>query len=323
MNHFNLEITEMRAAEFAAAEDVDKGVWLSLMLYCVAVENRGVIENCMEWTERQWLLTANIQQQNIIKTSTLWEWEGPDLHLWGYPFHHQHKVDSGRAGGKKGGRPPKANPPQNPPQNPPPNPKGKVREDKGKVREGAASPTPDPTPPALPESRDVDPMLVEDRKPDGKKERAAPGDPPDLAEYLGMAEAHARGNPDGFVIPPQFVRWWHGLRVSAAWEKANGVPVPNTPEARWSDLLTMARNEYRAGKLAAHGPSQSQKKKEAAARMQSLLASPPTARWVEWARENLGWQVDDDAEWSASEASARKELWAAWNSEQNKTKQAA
>lgn len=182
------------------------------------------------------------------------------------------------------------------------------------------------TPSALSEASKVNPMLVEDPKLSQKKEEAGGGNPPDLVAYLGMAEAHAQGNPDGFVIPPSFVRWWHGLRLSRQWERANGVPIPNSLEARWSDLLTMARDKQREGTLmtfVAGGNSPAAKKKEAAARMADLLSRPPIERWAEWARENLNWLVDDDAEWQTSEASARKELWAAWTSHENAQKQAA
>jgi hypothetical protein len=116
------------------------------------------------------------------------------------------------------------------------------------------------------------------------------------------------------------------MDTAGGWEKASGQPVPNTVEARFADLKVMARAEHHQGRLHtyANGVGYARaKKKEAAERMAELLAKPPVKRWAEWAREHLGWRVDDDAEWQTSEASARKELWAAWTSEENKKKQAA
>lgn len=193
-----------------------------------------------------------------------------------------------------------------------------IREGEG---EKAPPPSADSPPSASPPESDVAPKLVEDRKLVGKKESAGV-ESPELLVYLAEAGRHGRGNPDGFEIPAGFVRFWHGMRAARGWERANGVPIPNTLDARWNDLLTMARSEHREGRLLSfmngNQPSPAQKKKEAAGRMAELLAGPPCAGWQEWARERLGWNVPDDAPWAESEVSARKELWAAWRSEMNK-----
>lgn len=174
------------------------------------------------------------------------------------------------------------------------------------------SPFPESSPPALPKSREVDPSSVEDRDSQPKKERG--GEPPDLVVYLGMAEAHALGNPDGFVIPAQFVRWWHGMRISREWERANGMPVPNSPEARWNDLLTLARDKHREGSLqsfANGGPGAAQKKKEAGA---DLLE--PDGNWRRFALEKLGFEPA--AEWGKISSQLKKEITAAWLAEKNR-----
>lgn len=154
-----------------------------------------------------------------------------------------------------------------------------------------------------------------------KKERAAVlEDPPDLILYLALADDHARGNGEGFSVPPAFVRWWHGLRVSTGWEKASGMPVPNTTEARWQDCLTLARTKHHARELAPFAMSApGEKKKSAAARLAEKLKAPPGGQWREFARERLGWSlVADDAPWEQSEPSARRELWLAWEADQRR-----
>lgn len=176
------------------------------------------------------------------------------------------------------------------------------------------SPFPESSPSALPDSREVDPQSVEDPGITPKKEEGRGGDPPDLIEYLGMAESHAKGNPDGFSIPPAFVRHWHDIRTAGGWEKTSGQPVPNTVEARFADLKVMARAEHHQGRLQSYAngaATPAQKKKEAASD-----EPEPEGDWKRFARESLGFEPA--SEWEKLSPRLKKEITAAWMAEKNR-----
>jgi len=150
MDFLNLQTTELRHPCFSGATALQRGVWLSLQLHCVAIENGGIIANCRDWTSRQWLLSVGIEKDEVADSCDLWHFEGSDLHVWNYPIHKQKQVEIGRAQGHhgvKGGRPPKE---KTPPETPPetltenrltPKDKGKDKE-KGKGREGQQQESP-------------------------------------------------------------------------------------------------------------------------------------------------------------------------------------
>lgn len=159
MNWLNLETNELRAPEFLTATALERGVWLSLLLHSVAVENGGRLVGAVDWTSRQWMVVCGLEKEEVLdEAGGLWKIEGDDVVVWGYPHDRQRQVEEGRAGGVKGGRPGKnraENPAGNPPQNPSgtlpetlgepspkPEGKGKVkeREGKGKVLPGAGAP---------------------------------------------------------------------------------------------------------------------------------------------------------------------------------------
>ena len=142
MNWLNLETNELRAPEFLGATALERGVWVSLLLHCVAVENGGRIAGAAEWSARQWLTVCGLEPEEVLETvSLLWTVQDADVVVWGYPHEKQLQVEAGRMGGSKGGRPRKTeakNPPENPAKNPPENPSQtlpktrKERKDKGK-----------------------------------------------------------------------------------------------------------------------------------------------------------------------------------------------
>lgn len=165
MNWLNLGANELRAPEFLGATALERGVWVSLLLHCVAVENGGRIAGAAWWSARQWLTVCGLEPEEVLETeSGLWKVETEDVVVWGYPHEKQLQVEAGRLGGSKGGRPRKTeakNPLDNPSENPLDNPSQtlpktrKERKDKGKegkengILPGAGAPAEEELPLAL------------------------------------------------------------------------------------------------------------------------------------------------------------------------------
>ena len=109
MNYLNLETRILHSPEFIGCEPVHQATWLKLMLYCAYQENGGVIENCGPWKCRQWQQTCGVMLDEVSAECELWEREGGNVTVWGYPAEIQDKVIEKRhrakVNGAKGGRP--------------------------------------------------------------------------------------------------------------------------------------------------------------------------------------------------------------------------
>jgi|688.fasta_scaffold203415_2 hypothetical protein len=151
-----------------------------------------------------------------------------------------------------------------------------------------------------------------------KKEEG--GDPPDLISYLVAIEKYNKGNPDGLVIPPAFVRHWHNLRVSTAWYKTGSeTPIPNDFSARLGDLKVLARSYQQRSELASFAtPVATAAKKETAP-----LPPCPTPDWHHFARTTVGWALPPDStlRWEDLSPGQRSEFQRNWDSEQRRKAQ--
>lgn len=108
MTYLNLNVNDLRGPEFVGEEPANRGVWLSLLSYCVSLENSGVIAGAGRWKSRMWEQSCGVTEAEAKAESALWQWKGDDMHVWGYPLNSQELVQKRRENGKKGGRP--ANP---------------------------------------------------------------------------------------------------------------------------------------------------------------------------------------------------------------------
>jgi hypothetical protein len=104
MKYLSIEIASLRSPEYLGEEPLQRATWLNLLSYCVAQENRGVIEGCGEWKDRMWQQVCGITAEEAGTKSSLWRWEGANLIVMFYP-HEAHDFtdrarESGRAGGK-------------------------------------------------------------------------------------------------------------------------------------------------------------------------------------------------------------------------------
>jgi hypothetical protein len=164
MEWLNLHTSLLDSPQVLGAEPIDRGTWLMLLRYCIGQENSGIIRDCKSWKDRKWQQIVRVTQAETQAITDLWQWQGNDLYVYGYPHDKQTEVQRLRSAGKRttpakakaaqingkhGGRPPK-NPTENPTENPTPKPntnptqtqhkpnkkpiEGKGREGKGKER---------------------------------------------------------------------------------------------------------------------------------------------------------------------------------------------
>lgn len=136
MKWLNFDLEELRKPEFVGADSDQKGVWLSVISWCAAVENGGKIIAARCWSAQMWQKTCGVSLKAMLKPSNLWSWEGENLVIWNYPLGKETQVKAGRSGGNEGGRPKKPNPTDNPSVNPTDNPKGRERKGIGMEGEG-------------------------------------------------------------------------------------------------------------------------------------------------------------------------------------------
>lgn len=104
MQWLNIRTATIRAPEFVREEPVNRATWLMLLTYCAEQENGGTISGAGQWKDRTWQQTCGVTLREVRRPSRLWNWEGADLHLWGYPAEKelivQRKREAASAGGK-------------------------------------------------------------------------------------------------------------------------------------------------------------------------------------------------------------------------------
>jgi len=104
VNWLNLKTSVKTAPEFVGCDPVHRATWLCLMLYCAEQENGGVILGCGSWGNRRWMQTCGVTKDEILDPCDLWQIEGGDLRLWGYPVEREAQVRAERDGGRRGGK---------------------------------------------------------------------------------------------------------------------------------------------------------------------------------------------------------------------------
>lgn len=111
MNWINLHIATLDGPEFVGSSPKERGIWLSLLRFCIGQENSGRISFCKSWKDRQWQQLIRVTKKEVSEPCRLWEWDGEDLVVFFYPVDKEEEVErkreTARANGAKGGRPPK------------------------------------------------------------------------------------------------------------------------------------------------------------------------------------------------------------------------
>ena len=91
---------------FALATSEQLGGWLRLILYCGHAENLGVIHDCRDWTESQWLRITRVSAKDIEGSVAIGfaSWHGKDLRVAHYDVDGQRKCESNRRVSHIGGK---------------------------------------------------------------------------------------------------------------------------------------------------------------------------------------------------------------------------
>ncbi len=102
MEWLNINVNTVRTDAYTSASNNERAVWFSLLIYCAAMENGGRIENCRDWNDLKWAITAGVRKRDVLACEKLVTFDGNNLTVMFYP-HEQHKsLLAKRAGGKKG-----------------------------------------------------------------------------------------------------------------------------------------------------------------------------------------------------------------------------
>ena len=113
MNWVNIHTETLRGEEYVGAEPSERATWLSLLGWCCAQENDGVIQDCKSWGSRKWQQLCGVTKEEVELASELYFFDGENLVVNFYPIEQQASVKAKRIAGRKGGRP-KKTAPENP-----------------------------------------------------------------------------------------------------------------------------------------------------------------------------------------------------------------
>lgn len=103
MNYLNIFVANLRAPEYVSSQPVARATWLNLLAYCVDQENGGAIENCANWTDRQWLTYCGVTKEEAETASPLVEIKDGNAKVWAYPDSQEAKAQKNRVSGSRGG----------------------------------------------------------------------------------------------------------------------------------------------------------------------------------------------------------------------------
>jgi len=94
----------LNSPEFKRSTPEQRGIWLTLMGYCVQQENGGAITGTEPWSEWEWLSVLGVPPGPVKQDCTLWHWgDGAVLFVHGYPLEKQKLVQRNRRAGRVGG----------------------------------------------------------------------------------------------------------------------------------------------------------------------------------------------------------------------------
>lgn len=182
-------MVNMRSALAEHGEEV-AGRYILLCLYCAEQVNSGVIENCGEWSARQWMIRVGIDDRPE-DIPGLWHWEDGNLAVDGYNTNGEAMALAKRQKGRDAANARWGNASSNAQSIPSSNAHCNTKERKGKERKEYS--------PSFP--REVDEVVSH------LKNEVARGRllcPPDRLEYFGglfLSDFAARGWCDKAGIP--------------------------------------------------------------------------------------------------------------------------
>jgi len=292
MQYFNLHVSMLRMPEFIGESPANRGVWISLMGYCCDLENSGRIAGSRRWKSRMWEQSCGVTLAELEEDAMLWEWDGEDLLVWGFPENKQAQVQAGR--NAKGGGRPKKNPPENPSQNPPENP----------------SENPPENPTLNPKGKEGNGKEDKEKETLRESETAAPLS---LADAQAYAQRWTASSAAGLTYDPAMVQLWFADRERKSWQASSGQFIG--PGQAQKDLeYWLLRNKTGSvpgGNHVASAQLPAAKEKGGARPTAKLLVNPdlpePCYNWRQWVAEGYPSLEAEKVVWGLLPADAR--LW--------------
>jgi hypothetical protein len=91
MKSIDIHVSTARHPLWISASTIQRGAWLSFVMYSAKNDMDGIIVGAWLWTDQQWFdatggLISDLDDiDNIEANSPLWKWVGDDLHIELYP----------------------------------------------------------------------------------------------------------------------------------------------------------------------------------------------------------------------------------------------
>lgn len=235
MEYLNLKLSTLGDIRYIGSPPIFRATWINLLAYCAKMENGGLIETCLQWGDGTWGQIAGLKRKEVNAVSTLWEWEGENLRVWGYPIENQRichiRREIGRAGGRASG--------------------SSRRSTKHEAHgEPIASPNAEPIAPSLVEQNRIERNRIESNSTTTTTAAASPAlnRGCDLAQARAYAESFnaGAGIAAGRRIEMAVVSLWHDDRQKVGWVTVKGqveLPIVDWQADLRSFALRYAQNE--------------------------------------------------------------------------------
>ena len=89
MEWVNIHTTTARQPQYLSASNLERATWFSLLSYCAAMENGGVIRGAASWPDTVWMMSAGVKSKDVQACRTLVRVEGDDVAVLFYPTEQQ------------------------------------------------------------------------------------------------------------------------------------------------------------------------------------------------------------------------------------------
>lgn len=97
MEYINMPLRGFRSSEYIEATIKQRGIWISLLVWCCQQKNGGIIDGCRAWGDRQWMQACGAMASEVAESCGLYRWDGDDLLVFFYPgvVHQEVKKNLG------------------------------------------------------------------------------------------------------------------------------------------------------------------------------------------------------------------------------------
>jgi hypothetical protein len=96
VNYFSTQLSTLADPTFRRSDYKDRGIWVTLLAFCVLQENKGIIKGAKTWTEFEFEQVLGVRKECIDGTHHLWNFNQDDLVVWRYPDGDQAALEKQR-----------------------------------------------------------------------------------------------------------------------------------------------------------------------------------------------------------------------------------